>query len=116
MSPIGYIAQRASSEGQSKESLNCGSSFSVRCDAGLSGALNATAEQISIAIGQTIFRGGSQQNWEFISALSTRNDGLLTTRVWLCHPDWGEPLEIAEIQSNAEKTIVNLAGSQDRRA
>ena len=60
---------------------------------------------------------GRQQLWDFILVLANRDrDGTLRTRVLLCHPDWDEPVEIAEVQSNGDKTIVNLARSQARRA
>ena len=50
--------------------------------------------------------------WDFVLVLSDRKDGLLTTRVLLCHPDWDEPLEIAAVESDPEKMKVQVTGSQ----
>ena len=67
------------------------------------------ADGLSVAVGQTILKDGSQQIWDFVLVLAKRdNDGTLTTRVLLCHPEWAEPLEIAAVESDAQKMRVQV--------
>jgi hypothetical protein len=74
--------------------------FQVRCDAGQSGSLLASTDYISITIGQSVRRDGTEQMWDFVLVLAKRgSDGALTTRILLCHPEWAEPLEVASVQS-----------------
>lgn len=86
--------------------------FHVRCNAGVSGAFDAGSERLSVAVGQSISRDGNEQVWEFVLVLSDFRHGFLTTRVFLCHPDWDEPMEIAAVQSDLEKIKVQVAESQ----
>lgn len=87
--------------------------FHVRCNANSSGAFEADSDGVSVAVGQRVFRAGNQQIWDFLLVLSKRDsEGVLTTRVLLCHPDWDEPLEIAAVESDSEKMKVQVTGSQ----
>jgi hypothetical protein len=113
---MGYIDKEENPRGQSPKSLSQGSPFAIRCDAGASGLFTANTKRLSAAIAQRIVRNGVEEMWEFISVLSDFKDGLLITRVWLCYPDWDEPMEIAEIQSNTQKITINLKGSQSHPA
>lgn len=87
--------------------------FHIRCDAGASGAFNATCDRVSVSVAQRIFRKNSEEMWDFVSVLAHRgSDGTLKTRVLLCHRDWDDPLELASIESNPENLKVRF-GSED---
>ena len=118
MLPIGYIETSCASTPHNFEkqgALQSSPAFCIRCDAGLSGALRASSERLSAAIGQTISRDGAEQIWDFLFVLSKRDsEGVLSTRVLLCHPDWDEPLEIALIESNGKTLKVVLRQEESR--
>ena len=63
-----------------------------------------------MTLGQRIVRDGAEQLWDFVLLLAKReNDGALSTRVLLCHPDWAEPQEIVSIQSTTAGIQVSIA-------
>lgn len=75
-------------------------SFSIHCNAKSSGTLNVPAERLSVTIAQKIVRDGIEELWDSVVILSETTDGLLITRILLCHPNWNEPQEIARLQSD----------------
>ena len=86
--------------------------FRVQCNAAEFGALDVSGERASVICGQTILRNGVQELWDFVLVLANRTeDGTLTTRVLLCHPDWPEPQEIVSIHSNPQTISVRIAES-----
>ena len=83
--------------------------FSVNCDAGGSGGLQTGSDHLSIKVGQTIFRNGLQEMWDFVLVLAQEGtDGELKTQILLCHPDWDDPVELACIESSREGVTVGL--------
>ena len=91
--------------------------FHLHCDAETAGALDTSADRISVAVGQTILRDDTQQMWDFLLVLSKRErNGKLSTRVLLCHPHWDDPLEIALIESDSENWDVRLGREEPARS
>lgn len=93
-------------------------SFRFKCDGDVAGSILGSSDKVSVTVGQSIFRDGAEQIWDFVLVLSRRDSkGVLTTRVLLCSPDWDEPLEVAAVQSGAEKVQVQVrGGSQSHSA
>lgn len=86
--------------------------FHIRCDAQASGRFDASADGFSIAAGQRVARDGAEEMWDFVLVLARPGDnGTLTTRILLCHPEWEDPLQIAEIQSKPGEILVNFTRS-----
>jgi hypothetical protein len=74
--------------------------FEVRCNAKPHGELQVKTQSLSVRIAQTISRDGAEEMWDSVLVLCEQgDDGLLTTRVVVCHPDWDQHLQIARIQS-----------------
>ena len=85
------------------------SAVRVSCDAGTAGSFAGTGHKVSVRVGHSILRDGTEQMWEFLLVLSKREkNGKLATRVLLCHPHWDDPLEIAVIESDSENWDVRL--------
>ena len=74
--------------------------FEVRCNANADGQLHVLTNSLSIRAGQAIRRNGTQEIWDSVLIFcQAGEDGRLTTRVVVCHPDWDQDLQIACIQS-----------------
>ncbi len=74
--------------------------FEVQCNANDDGHLHVKTNTLSIRLGQLIRRNGIEEMWESVLILCQVNeDGLLTTKVVVCHPDWDQQLQIANIES-----------------
>jgi hypothetical protein len=76
--------------------------FEVRCDAMPNGHLQVRAQALSVGVGQLIKQDRTEDMWQSVLVICEENeDGLLTTRVIVCHPDWEQNLQIACIRSRA---------------
>jgi len=74
--------------------------FEVRCNANDQGQLHVRTNSLSIQAGQLIRRNGTEEMWNSVLILcQVSEDGVLTTKVIVCHPDWDQQLQIANIQS-----------------
>ncbi len=83
-------------------------SFRVECNTTRGGSFCGFADQASLRLGQRIVKDSVEQLWDFVLVLADQKSGMLITRVFLCHPDWDERLELACIQSNGESLKVEL--------
>ena len=78
--------------------------FAVRCDATPNGQLQVTTQALSISVGQQIKRDNVEEMWQSVLVICEESeDGILTTKVILCHPEWEHSLQIASIQSRPSK-------------
>jgi hypothetical protein len=76
--------------------------FVVRCDATPNGHLQVATQALSVAVSQSIKRDTTEEMWQSVLVICEENeDGLLTTKVIVCHPDWEQNLQIACIRSTA---------------
>jgi lactam utilization protein B len=74
--------------------------FEVRCDATPDGQLQVKSRSLSVAVSQSIQVNKSEEMWQSVLVLCERGeDGALTTKVIVCHPDWDQNLQIACIRS-----------------
>jgi hypothetical protein len=83
----------------------------INCDADAAGSFSGSSHKVSVRVAQTIWRDGTEQMWDFVLVLADRIDGVLTTRILLCHPEWAEPLEVASVQSSPAGTNLRIAES-----
>jgi|GEM_PF-6030901 len=73
--------------------------FEIHCDAGNAGSLHVRTNSASVRIGQRI---GIQaaEFWDSIIILCEElEDGVLSAKIIVCHPDWDQHLQVAHIQS-----------------
>ena len=78
--------------------------FAVRCDATPNGHLQVATQALSIGVGQLIKRDDIKEMWQSVLVICEESeDGSLTTRIILCHPEWEHSLQIASIQSRPSK-------------
>lgn len=83
--------------------------FRIECDAGESGRLCSFAKRASITVGQRVLRDGAEEMWDSVVVLcQEEQDGALAIRIFLCHPDWDEPLEIAVIRSGQKDAPLGV--------
>jgi len=76
--------------------------FEVRCDAMPDGYLQIRTQALSVGVGQLIKQDGSEEMWQSVLVICEQNDdGVLTTKIIVCHPDWEQNLQIACIRSRA---------------
>ncbi len=79
-----------------------GLTFEVHCDAGDSGRLHAKTNSVSVRVGQRVRRNGATEIWDSVIILCQQtDDGNLSAKVIVCHPDWEQQLQIAHIQSRS---------------
>lgn len=71
--------------------------------------LHVSAERLSVTIGQKVVRAGIEEIWDSVLVLSDTSDGLLITRVLLCHPSWTEPQEVARVESDLRNINIEIA-------
>jgi hypothetical protein len=75
--------------------------FQIKCNASEDGQLYVKTNSLSVRIGQLICRNGSAEMWDSIIVVCQSNeDGSLTSKVIVCHPDWDQHLQIANVQSH----------------
>jgi len=73
--------------------------FQIHCDAGNAGSLQARTKSVSVRIGQRI---GVQAGefWDSIIVLCEEaEEGVLSAKIIVCHPDWDQHLQVAHIRS-----------------
>ena len=74
--------------------------FEVRCDATPDGQLQVKSRSLSVAVSQSIQVNKGEEMWQSVLVLCERGeDGALTTKVIVCHPEWDQNLQIACIRS-----------------
>jgi len=74
--------------------------FEIRCNAKPDGELQVRTGSLSVSIGQTIVRNGVEEMWQSVLILcEQREDGFLSAKIIVSHPDWDQGLQIAKIQS-----------------
>ncbi|MCU1239896.1 MAG: hypothetical protein JWO71_622 [Candidatus Acidoferrum typicum] len=74
--------------------------FEVRCNAMPNGHLQVKAQALSVGVGQLIRKDGTEEMWQSVLVICEDDeDGQLTTKVIVCHPDWEQNLQIACIRS-----------------
>jgi hypothetical protein len=74
--------------------------FEVRCDAMPNGHLQIRTQALSVGVGQIIKQDKTEEMWQSVLVICEENeDGLLTTKVIVCHPDWDQNRQIACIRS-----------------
>lgn len=78
--------------------------FTVRCDATPNGHLQVAAQALSVAVSQFIQRDAAEEMWQSVLVICEEDeDGVLTTKVIICHPDWDQNVQIASIRSRGSK-------------
>jgi hypothetical protein len=76
--------------------------FEVNCNAGNAGRLHAKTNSVSVRVGQRVRRDGAIEIWDSIIILCEETEqGTLSVKVIVCHPDWEQQLQIAHIQSRS---------------
>jgi hypothetical protein len=76
--------------------------FEVRCNASDDGQLHVKTNSLSVRVGQRIRRNGTEEMWDAVLILCEMGeDGMLVTKVVVCHPDWDQQLQIARIESGS---------------
>jgi hypothetical protein len=81
--------------------------FEVHCDARPDGHLQVRSRSISLAVSQMI-DPKNEQMWQSVIIICEQgDDGVLTTKVIVCHPDWDQNLQIACIRSSASDPKPN---------
>ena len=79
--------------------------FEIHCDASDAGRLDARTNSVSVRVGQRVRRNRTTQIWDSVIILCEESeDGKLSAKVIVCHPDWEQHLQIAYIQSRAIET------------
>lgn len=77
--------------------------FEIRCNASQHGQLQVKTHALSVAVSQMISRNASEEMWQSLLVICEESeDGSLTTKVIVCHPDWDQNLQIASIRSSVE--------------
>lgn len=73
--------------------------FQIHCDAGKAGSLHARTNSVSVRIGQRIGTDAAEF-WDSIIILCEEiDDGVMSAKIIVCHPDWDQHLQIAHLQS-----------------
>lgn len=74
--------------------------FEVECWAGKAGGLRVGSESVCVKVGQRLRMDGAEQIWHSVEIHAQQDDNEnLVIRVFVLHPDWDEPLQIASIRS-----------------
>ena len=83
--------------------------FQVHCDASDAGRLHVKTSSLSIRVGQRVGIKSTEQMWDSILILCEETeDGTLSAKVIVCHPDWEQQLQVAHIQSCLTKSDQKL--------
>jgi len=76
--------------------------FEVRCDATPNGHLQVKTQALSVGVGQLVKKDATEEMWQSVLVICEENeDGVLITKVIVCHPDWDQNLQIACIRSGS---------------
>jgi hypothetical protein len=83
----------------------------VDCEAGEWGSLRTTADSIYISAGQQIRQGQDVETWNSVAIYSKQEeDGSLSLRIIIVHPDWEKPLQIACLRSRPQDASGQASG------
>ena len=84
--------------------MNDDRKFAICCNAGPDGHLQVKSQALSVELSQLINRSGTQEIWQSVLVISEESEeGLLTTKIIVWHPDWDQNLQIACIRSRISK-------------
>jgi hypothetical protein len=84
--------------------MNDDRKFAIRCNAGPDGHLQVKSQALSVELSQLINRSGTEEMWQSVLVICEESEeGLLTTKIIVCHPDWDQNLQIACIRSHISK-------------
>lgn len=73
--------------------------FQIHCNAGNAGSLHTRTNSVSVRIGQRIGVQAADL-WDSIIILCEEvEDGVLSAKIIVCHPDWDQNLQVAHIRS-----------------
>src|SRR5690349_2734871 len=76
--------------------------FEIHCDASPHGQLHVESQTLSVVISQRVGKRETQESWRSVLVICQESpDGLLTTKIIVCHPEWDQNLQIACIKSSA---------------
>ena len=76
--------------------------FEIHCDASPNGQLHVKSQALSVVISQLLGDSKTQECWRSVLIICEEcPDGLLTTKIIVCHPDWDQNLQIACIKTRA---------------
>lgn len=65
--------------------------------------MRTATDSLSIMAGQQIRRGRDVEMWNSVAIYSKQEiDGSLCLRIVIFHPDWEEPLQIAQLRSRPQ--------------
>jgi hypothetical protein len=73
--------------------------FQIDCSAEPVGSFRTGADRLSVRLAQRIWRLDVEEIWDSVIVQSSHDGDDLMIRVFVCHPDWDEPIEIACIHS-----------------
>jgi hypothetical protein len=83
--------------------------FEVHCNAGDAGRLHAKTNSVSVRVGQRVRRNDATEIWDSVIILCEETQqGTLSMKVIVCHPDWEQQLQIAHIQSQAMEPNTSI--------
>ena len=76
--------------------------FEIDCNASPNGQLHVKSQALSVVVSQLVNNNVAQESWRSVLVICEESsDGLLTTKIIVCHPDWDQNLQIACIKSRA---------------
>ena len=76
--------------------------FEIRCDASPNGQLHVKSHALSVGVSQLVGNDKAQESWQSVLIICEESpDGVLTTKIIVCHPQWDQNLQIACIKSRA---------------
>jgi hypothetical protein len=74
--------------------------FEVYCNARNNGHLRARTRALSAAVSQVIERNPGEEMWQSLLVICEEGeDGSLTAKIIVCHPDWDPNPQLAPIRS-----------------
>jgi hypothetical protein len=83
--------------------------FEVNCNAGDPGRLHVKTNSVSVRVGQRVRRNGTTEVWDSVIILCEETQqGTLSAKVIVCHPDWEQQLQIAHIQSRSTEANPSI--------
>jgi hypothetical protein len=85
--------------------------YEVRCIAKPHGELHVKSESLSVSISQAIRRNGAEEMWNSILIICDRDEnGAISAKVIVSHPDWDQNLQIAAIKSFVDEENNSHSG------
>lgn len=85
--------------------------YEVRCIARPHGELHVKSKTLSVSISQAIQRNGTEEMWNSILIICEPDEnGIISAKVIISHPDWDQNLQIAEIKSSVDDKNISHSG------